>query len=141
MFEKHCDTKVLHMIIAYCDPSETYEPITEWKSDVQPNNTIEDDDDNYLCNPRPENEHVGVDEENMYEVDETMPLDVVLCPNKEKDKDYIFEDDSEAESEVEEDEELHEADHTPHVEYDKLNPTMTKGFTCPNMKEFKLALS
>ena len=51
------------------------------------------------------------------------------------------EDDEVVESEVEEDEELHEAEHTPHVEYDKLNPPMTKGFTYPNMKEFKLALS
>ncbi|KAE8773662.1 hypothetical protein D1007_54065 [Hordeum vulgare] len=83
-------------------------------------------------------------------VEQYLP-DVVLCPNKERDKDYIFEDDSEVESEVEddeveddeveEDEELHEAEHPPHVEYDKLNPPMTKGFIYPNMKEFKLALS
>ncbi|VAH96665.1 hypothetical protein VPH35_068107 [Triticum aestivum] len=146
MFEKHSETKVLHMIIAYCDPSEPYEPITEWD---EPNSNIEHEDDTYLRNPRPENEHVGVDEENMYEVEEPMPLDVVLCPNKEKDDEVEaseVEDDEVGESEVEddeveEDEELHEAEHTPHVEYDKLDPPMTKGFTYPNMKEFKLALS
>ncbi|XP_037443040.1 uncharacterized protein LOC119311507 [Triticum dicoccoides] len=46
MFEKHSETKV-DMIIAYCDPSEPYEPITEWQSDVhsEPNNNIEHEDD------------------------------------------------------------------------------------------------
>ncbi|XP_037443042.1 uncharacterized protein LOC119311508 [Triticum dicoccoides] len=47
MFEKHSQTKVLDMIIAYCDPSEPYEPITEWQSDVhsKPNNNIEHEGD------------------------------------------------------------------------------------------------
>ena len=48
MFEKHSETKVLHMIIAYCDPSEPYEPITEWD---EPNSNIEHEDDTYLRNP------------------------------------------------------------------------------------------
>ncbi|XBI83462.1 hypothetical protein VPH35_091964 [Triticum aestivum] len=45
MFEKHSETKVLHMIIAYCDPSEPYEPIIEWHSDSEPDNNIEHEDD------------------------------------------------------------------------------------------------
>ncbi|XP_048575226.1 uncharacterized protein LOC125556561 [Triticum urartu] len=45
MFEKHSETKVLHMIIAYSDPSEPYEPITEWHSDSEPDNNIEHEDD------------------------------------------------------------------------------------------------
>ena len=36
---------------------------------------------------------------------------------------------------------MHEAEHTPHVEYDKLDPPMTKGFTYPSMKVSKLELS
>ncbi|KAM3277450.1 hypothetical protein ACQJBY_045376 [Aegilops geniculata] len=44
MFEKHSKTKVLHMIIAYSDPSEPYEPITEWHSDCEPDNNIEHED-------------------------------------------------------------------------------------------------
>ncbi|XP_037489042.1 uncharacterized protein LOC119367695 [Triticum dicoccoides] len=158
MFEKHSKTKVVHMFVAYCDPSEPYEPITEWHSDAhsQPNN-IEQDDDDYLRNPVPENEHVGVDEENIYLEDEPVPLIMVPCSNKEKDKDYVPDHESEAESEVEsedgsadgsmseveveEDEEYHEADHAPHIEYNKLDPPMNEGRKYPNMAEFKLALS
>ncbi|VAH90360.1 unnamed protein product [Triticum turgidum subsp. durum] len=155
MFEKHSKTKVVHMFVAYCDPSEPYEPITEWHSDAhsQPNNIEQDDDDDYLRNPVPENELVGVDEENIYLEDEPVPLIMVPCSNKEKDKDYVPDHESEAESEVEsedesmseveveEDEEYHEADHAPHIEYNKLDPPMNEGRKYPNMAEFKLALS
>ena len=154
MFEKLSKTKVVHLFVAYCDPSEPYEPITEWHIDVhiQPSNTEQDDDD-YLRNPIPENEHVGVDEENIYLEDEPVPLIMVPCSNKEKDKDYVPDHESEAESEVEsedesmseveveEDEEYHEADHAPHIEYNKLDPPMNEGRKYPNMAEFKLALS
>ncbi|XP_048566906.1 uncharacterized protein LOC125546831 [Triticum urartu] len=153
MFEKHSKTKVVHMFVAYCDPSEPYEPITEWHSDAhsQPNNIEQDDDDDddYLRNPVLENEHVGVDEENIYLEDEPIPLIMVPCSNKEKDKDYVpdhesedgSEDESMSEVEVEEDEEYHEADHAPHFEYNKLDPPMNEGRKYPNMAEFKLALS
>ena len=78
---------------------------------------------------------------------------MVPCFNKEKDKDYVPDHESEAESEdgsedesmseveVEEDEEYHEADHAPHIEYNKLDPPMNEGRKYPNMAEFKLALS
>ena len=149
MFEKHTKTKIVHMFIAYCDGSEPYEPITEYFEDVdvQPNN-IEQDDDNYLCNPAPENEHVGIDEENLYG-----PLNVVLFSDKEKDKDYVADHESGEESddeseedeteieEEEEEEEHYEANHAPNVEYDKEDPPMTQGSTYPNMDEFKLSLS
>ncbi|KAM3226471.1 hypothetical protein ACQJBY_058869 [Aegilops geniculata] len=152
MFEKLSKTKVVHLFVAYCDPSEPYEPITEWHIDVhiQPSNTEQDDDD-YLRNPIPENEHVGVDEENIYldddDYDKLDPLIMVPCSDKERDEDYVpdheSEDESEDESdeEVEEDEEVHEAEHAPHLEYDKLDPPMTEGTKYPNMAEFKLALS
>ncbi|RLN11636.1 hypothetical protein C2845_PM09G15390 [Panicum miliaceum] len=66
MFEKNSKTKVVDMFISYCDPSEQFEPIKEWHSDVQMQDAaknIAEDEDRYLCNPVPENEHVGVDEE------------------------------------------------------------------------------
>uniref|UniRef100_A0ACD5WL74 Uncharacterized protein n=1 Tax=Avena sativa TaxID=4498 RepID=A0ACD5WL74_AVESA len=162
------------MFIQYCDPSEPYEPITEYE-DVHieaDNNRKESSEDSYLCNPMPENEHVGIDEEKMYLDKEPMPLDVVLFSGKEKDKSYVLEDDSEDESEkysedesekysedesekysedesekysedeVEvEEEEFHEANYAPNVEYDKNDPPMTIGSTYPSMAEFKLALS
>uniref|UniRef100_A0A453FDX3 Transposase MuDR plant domain-containing protein n=2 Tax=Aegilops tauschii subsp. strangulata TaxID=200361 RepID=A0A453FDX3_AEGTS len=156
MFEKLSKTKVVHLFVAYCDPSEPYEPITEWHIDVhiQPSNTEQDDDD-YLRNPIPENEHVGVDEENIYldddDYDKLDPLIMVPCSVKERDEDYVPDHESEDESvdesedesdeEVEEDEEVHEAEHAPHLEYDKLDPPMTEGRKYPNMAEFKLALS
>ena len=154
MFDKHCKTKVVQVFIAYCDQSEPYEPITEYWSDlhVEPDNDINEADDSYLHNPIPENEHVGIDEENMYFEKEPIPLKVVLFSEKEKDKNYVPEDESEDEGDDEsenekedepevEDEEMHEADHSPNIEYDKQDPPMNVGSTYPNMDEFKLALS
>ena len=151
MFEKHFKEKVVDMFVAYWDPSEPYEAITEWHSDVHSrSNNTKQDDDGYLRNPIPENEHVGIDEENIYLENEPKPLKVVLCSNEEKDKDYVpesggeNEDESMSEAEVEEDEEdeeLHEADHAPHLEYDKSDPPMIEGSKYPNMTAFKLALS
>jgi hypothetical protein len=126
---------------------------------IQGNNNTKEADDSYLCNPIPENEHVGIDEEKMYLDKEPMPLNVVLFSDKEKDKNYVPEDDSEddsenesekeskdesedeSEDEPEVEEEFHEVDHAPNVEYDKQDPPMTVGSTYPNMGEFKLALS
>jgi hypothetical protein len=68
LFEKHSKTKVMNLFISYCSPSEPFESIKEWHNDVQrqPTNSGKQDEHNYLCNPLPENEHVGVDEEIMY---------------------------------------------------------------------------
>ncbi|KAM0898597.1 hypothetical protein ACQ4PT_021779 [Festuca glaucescens] len=79
MFEKHSQKKVVEMFIAYCDPAEAYKPITEYYSDVhiQPENNVDQDEDSYLRNPIPENEHVGIDEENTYLEKDHMPLNVV----------------------------------------------------------------
>uniref|UniRef100_A0A0E0PZC1 Uncharacterized protein n=1 Tax=Oryza rufipogon TaxID=4529 RepID=A0A0E0PZC1_ORYRU len=67
MFDLH-NKKVVEMFIVYFDPSEPFKPITEWEfeEEEQPDNNIEPNGDNYLSNPNPLNEHVGVDEENMY---------------------------------------------------------------------------
>ena len=148
MFERHMNTKVVDMFIAYCDPSEQYHPITEW-----------DSEDAYLRNPQPENEHVGVDDEGMYN-EPVHGLDLVVYSAKDKDKQYVLvEDDedevesgselgksgSESESEIEEAEDLvgddNEKGHVLDTEYDKEDPPMTEGTTYPNMATFKLALS
>ncbi|XP_066323865.1 uncharacterized protein, partial [Miscanthus floridulus] len=87
MFERHMNTKVVDMFIAYCDPSEQYHPITEW-----------DSDDAYLRNPQPENEHVGVDDEGMYN-EPVHGLDLVVYSAKDKDKQYVLVEDDEDEVE------------------------------------------
>lgn len=148
MFEKHCMSKVVLMFVVYCDPSEPYEPISEWHGvQKQGNSNVEKDKDDYLCHLVAENEHVGVDEEVLYLGD--APINVVACCNAENDKEYCSDDDSEdiremeSESEVEVDEDIlgHEADHIPNVEYDKEDPPMSVGTSYPSMKELKLALS
>jgi hypothetical protein len=87
---------------------------------IQADNNTNEAHDSYLCNPIPENEHVGIDEEKMYLEKEQIPLSVVLFSDKEKDKSYVPEDESEDgstdeskdEHEVEEEEEeLHEPEH------------------------------
>ncbi|RLN05247.1 hypothetical protein C2845_PM13G08310 [Panicum miliaceum] len=107
MFEKHMQQKV----VLYCDPSQPYEPITEWPSDdqSQPQNSIEDDDDSYLRNPLPHNEHVGVDEETMYL--EKEPILAIVCADKEKDQDYVPECGNRDEDEESEDESEDEDEH------------------------------
>ncbi|WVZ52914.1 hypothetical protein U9M48_003914 [Paspalum notatum var. saurae] len=115
MFSKHIKAKVITMFIGYSDASEQYEPIIEWEFDdqMQLNKNLDKGDDNYLRNPLPRNEHVGVDEES-----------IVAWSDKATDKDYIpdddFKDGNEDESEdeldveVEEDEELVRKNHCAH---------------------------
>lgn len=44
MFEKHCMSKVVLMFVVYCDPSEPYEPISEWHGvQKQGNSNVEKD--------------------------------------------------------------------------------------------------
>ena len=167
MFERHMNTKVVDMFIAYCDPSEQYHPITEWDSENRnkpnkpPGDTtqLDEGEDAYLRNPQPENEHVGVDDEGMYN-EHVHGLDLVVYSAKDKDKHYVpVEDDedevesgselgksgSESESEIEEAEDLvgddNEKGHVLDTEYDKEDRPMTEGTTYPNMATFKLALS
>ena len=42
MFDIHYKEKVVQMFVSYCDPSETFEPITEWEfvGEGQPENTV-----------------------------------------------------------------------------------------------------
>ncbi|XBI92713.1 hypothetical protein VPH35_029713 [Triticum aestivum] len=66
MLEKHAKSKmVLSLsIIAICISN--------------PNHNTYQDDDSYLRNPIPENEHVGIDEENMYLKEEPKALNVTM---------------------------------------------------------------
>ena len=70
MFDIHYKEKVAQMFVSYCDPSKTFEPITEWEfvGEGHPENTVQDEDD------YPEDERGGVHEETMYL---TLPLDVL----------------------------------------------------------------
>ncbi|CAD6333476.1 unnamed protein product [Miscanthus lutarioriparius] len=89
-----------------------FEPITKWEFDVegQPANNIEEDDDDYLRNPLPENEHVGVDEEIMYlDIVPMNVVDVPGCSEKGKEK-AVVEDGSEDESEDGSEEEFEDED-------------------------------
>jgi len=100
------NTKVLDMFIAYCYPFEQYHPITEWDSENRnkpnkpPGDTTQLDkgDDAYLRNPQLENEHVGVDDEGMYN-EPVDGLDLVVYSAKDKDKHYVLVEDDEDEVE------------------------------------------
>jgi hypothetical protein len=135
MFEKYHKTKVVHMFVAYCDPSEMYEPITEWifyEEDQLDMNTEETEDDSYLRNPLPENEFIGVDEEGMYL--QIVPTNSV---GKHVDGDGDGEDsdgeDGDGSEDMEVDEELagYGKNHSPNVDYDKNDPPMTQASCIP----------
>ena len=81
MFSKHYKSKVIIMFIVYRGPSDPYEPVTKWDFNVdsQLKNNIELDEDDYLRNPAPQNEHVGIDEEAMYL--ETLPQNALQVVN------------------------------------------------------------
>ncbi|KAF8679152.1 hypothetical protein HU200_045918 [Digitaria exilis] len=143
MFEKHSKTKVVQMLVSYCDPSEQFEPFQEW-----PFQDNVEEDDTYLCNPLPENEHVGVDEEILY-----LEKAHVETIEEDKEKEYVPEEDDhfpedegedesdldiESESELEPDQEL--VEQVANLEFDKEDPPMEVGSTYPSMAEFKLAL-
>lgn len=100
------------------------------------------DDDNYLANPEPDNEHVGVDEEGLY------LSSVPLAASHEVVSESS---DSDSESGSDSDEEYEEEDglvgkdpvpsQAPVVVYYKDDPPMTVGTIYPNMSEFKLTLA
>ncbi|PUZ44968.1 hypothetical protein GQ55_8G182700 [Panicum hallii var. hallii] len=95
MFQKHIDSKVVHMFIAYSDPSGCYEPIIEWEgypsnsnqfSDPEPtipSSSTQANEETSIENPITENEHVGVDEEGLYlKIKPVLDLAVVACNKK-----------------------------------------------------------
>ena len=129
---------------------------------TQPSHTqSETADDEYLANPNPSNEHLGVDEEGLY-IDlgpqhPPPPKPQSQCCNKQRDgegsdADTYCETDSDDES-VSDDDDNYEMedvddivkdnkpDHMPDVEYDKKDPPMTVGSVYRDMYTFKLALA
>jgi hypothetical protein len=116
---------------------------------TQPKDNIDNDDvdeDDYLRNPKPQNEHVGVDEETLYcDIVASNALQVVHSPIK-KDPSYVVddnEDDSEGGDESQDEEEMpcNEESYALNVEHDPKDPPMVVGSTYANMYTFKLAIS
>jgi hypothetical protein len=116
---------------------------------TQPKDNIDNDDvdeDDYLRNPKPQNEHVGVDEETLYcDIVASNALQVVHSPIK-KDTSYVVddnEDDSEGGDESQDEEEMpcNEENYALNVEHDPKDPPMAVGSTYANMYTFKLAIS
>ena len=68
MFDMHHKKKDVVLFIVYCDPSESFQPISEWdfEGKKQHDKFRELDGDNYLSNPKPLREHDLLDEENMF---------------------------------------------------------------------------
>ncbi|CAN6289506.1 unnamed protein product [Urochloa humidicola] len=109
-------------------------------------------EDNFLLNPEPENEHVGVDEEGMYiDVEGNQQFNVgPLVGHDEKVDEALDESDSEDDSDSDSDYDEDEGDgmvqdnvppSNPEVVYGKDDPPMIVGSTYPNMAAFKLALA
>jgi hypothetical protein len=147
MFERHSKKKLIIMFVLYRSPSNPYEPIIEWDFSKQAEptreegnveeeegNAEEDDDDEYLRNPEPQNEHVGVHGEDMY-VDNVQPKTIQVY---EKDPSYVVDDNEDEggdeshdeyvdEDEDEEEEQCNEQSYAPSVEHDPNNPPMEVG--------------
>ena len=151
MFDKHLKRKVIIMFVVYRGHSDPYEPVTEWDFgvDTQPKDNIDNDDaneDDYLRNLEPQNEHVGVHEETMYcDIVAPNALQVVHSPIQ-KEPSYVVddnEDDSEGgdESQDEEDIPCNEQNYAPNVGHDLEDPPMVVGSTYANMYTFKLVIS
>lgn len=98
-----------------------------------PNNSTQTDEDSYLKNPLPENEHVGVDEEVMYLTNVPPGAEnVLICVAEEeqdegnpaKEKQDEGEDGSDSDKSEEEgkdeDADVDEPKHLPNVQYDQM---------------------
>jgi hypothetical protein len=115
------------------EPANPTEPSDE--SDIDP------DDDGILANPEPQNEHVGVDDEELYF---TTPNTHVGGDDVGEQSGSDSQSDSESDVEYEEEDGLIGQDPLPPVPivaYDRDDPPMSVGSIYPNMAEFRLALS
>jgi len=109
--------------------SNPTEPTTSQPSTNEPT-----DDDDYLANPKPHNEHVGVDEEGLY----------LTCGKSRAALSDSSDSDSESDEEYQEEDGLVGQDPLPPIPvvvYDKEDPSMSVGSIYPNMREFRIALS
>jgi hypothetical protein len=85
-----------------------------------------------LANPKPQNEHVGIDDEAEYLTHGKSGPAQVESSNSESDEEYEEEDGLVGKDPL---------PPTPVLAYDKNNPPMCVGSIYPNMREFRLALS
>jgi hypothetical protein len=118
------------------------------------------DDDEYLANPNPSNEHVGVDDEGLYldlGPQQPPPPRKTLFQSSSKQRDVEGSDadtycetesddesDSDVDYDIEDVDEIikdSEPDRMPDAEYDKKDPPMTVGTVYRDMNAFKLALA
>jgi hypothetical protein len=121
-------------------PSVAYPVIPQASQSTMPSsqpstNELADDDilanDGILANPKPQNEHVGIDDE------------VEYLTHGKSGPAQVESSDSESDEEYEEEDGLVGKDPlppTPVLAYDKNNPPMCVGSIYPNMREFRLAL-
>jgi hypothetical protein len=101
----------------------------------------DDPDDGILANPEPQNEHVGVDDEEIYF---PTPNTHVGGNDVGEESGSDSQSDSESDVEFEEEDGLIGQDPLPPVPivaYDRDDPPMSVGSIYPNMAEFRLALS
>jgi hypothetical protein len=176
MFAKHKDSKCCLLTLAYHSPSNEPIEIPNWDfsstaSYVEPPITPsvvcarlpepsqsqfthnQPHETEYLANPNPLNEHVGVDEEGLY-ID-CGPQHPPPHPNPQLQAspigsaDACSDDDSNDDSDDESDEETiiedmvkdSELRQMPDVDYDKKDPPMIEGTLYSNMDAFKIALA
>jgi hypothetical protein len=178
MFDKHAMTKVVCMTIVYYDPlQEAPQVVTEWPSPLgqrhsdandvvqgepQESKSVQNEEDNYLSNPLPENEHVGVHDEAIHLGREPAHALIVATvhdseekeEDSEEEKSSEKENDSDSCSDFEEAGDLVEKDPLPdyvvNMYYDRDKPPMEVGSTyliwknlgwhCLNM-QLKMSLS
>ncbi|KAK3153585.1 hypothetical protein QOZ80_2BG0177830 [Eleusine coracana subsp. coracana] len=125
----------------------THEPTSPSAS--QPNDATENepitnefDDDKYLLNPEPHNEHVGIDEEGLYLTNAKVGAAHTTVT---EDSDSTSVSNSDSDEEYEEEDGLVGKDpqppHVPVVAYDKDDPPMSVGSIYENMEVFKLAIA
>jgi hypothetical protein len=126
-------------------PSQS-NPSTKANTETQP-------EDLYLMNPEPDNEHVGVDEENLYS--DMVPQKYPVLPYEEnprsdsecdvdcEETDHDYEDGSDPDFDDDPDEPVTDKvpTHILVVVIDKYNPPMDVGSIYPNIATFKLSLA
>jgi hypothetical protein len=178
MFAKHKASKCCLLTLAYHSPSNEPIEIPDWDfsttvSSIEPPVTPsvvcarlpepsqstqnQPHEDEYLANPNPGNEHMGVDEEGLYidcgpQHPPPQPNPLIDSPIIDACSDDDSDDDSDVESDDESDEEIIIEDmddivkdleprQMPDVDYDKKDPPMSEGTLYSNMDAFKIALA
>nr|TKW02438.1 hypothetical protein SEVIR_8G244500v2 [Setaria viridis] len=178
MFAKHKASKCCFLTLSYHSPSTEPLEIPPWDfscysksvdtpftpsmpcpSIPQPSHTqSETEDDEYLANPNPSNEHVGVDEEGLY-IDlgpqqppppipqsqgcstERNGSDAETYCETNSDDESMSDDENYEMEDVDDIVKDNEPDHMPDADYDKKDPPMIVGSVYRDMYAFKMALA